>query len=103
MVPPLNQLPSPVPSTTATPAATPIGIWRLLAVAAPHLGALVVMLQTEVDFISRLGFALAWGILNAFWITLLGPPALSPRLSLTPLVLLVLVSCQLRRPDGDRP
>jgi Sulfatase len=88
MAPPLN----PVPSTTAATAATPIGIWRLLAVAAPHLGALLAMLDTETDFSSRLGFVLAWGILNFFWLALLRRPALSGALSLTLVVVLVLVS-----------
>src|SRR3954470_1359227 len=92
MVPPLNQGPSPVPSSTTATAATPIGIWRLLAVAAPHLGALVVLLQTETDFGSRLGFVLAWGILNFLWIALLRRPALSGALSLTLVVILVLLS-----------
>jgi hypothetical protein len=89
MPPPLDPVPS---TTTASTAAAPIGIWRLLAVAAPHLGALLVMLQTEVDFSSRLGFVLAWGILNCFWIALLRRPALSGALSLTLVVVLVLVS-----------
>jgi hypothetical protein len=85
--------PDPVPSTTAAAtAAAPIGIWRLLAVAAPHVGALVVMLQTETDFNSRLGFVLAWGILNCFWLALLRRPALSGALSLTLVVVLVLIS-----------
>ena len=52
------------------------GVWRLLAVGAPHLGALVVMLQTETDFGSRLGFVLAWGILNFMWIAVLRRPAM---------------------------
>src|SRR5438552_14687701 len=69
-----------------------IGVWRLLAVAAPQLGALAVMLDTEADFSSRLGFALAWGILNFFWLALLRRPALSGALSLTLVVVLVLVS-----------
>src|SRR3954463_5705308 len=69
-----------------------LGVWRLLAVAAPHLGALAVMLQTETDFASRLGFVLAWGILNFFWIALLRRPALSGALSLTLVVILVLLS-----------
>jgi hypothetical protein len=90
MPPPLDPVPS--TTTTASTAAAPIGIWRLLAVAAPHLGALLVMLQTEVDFSSRLGFVLAWGILNCFWIALLRRPALSGALSLTLVVVLVLVS-----------
>jgi hypothetical protein len=88
MVPPLH----PVPSTTARTAAAPIGIWRLLAVAAPHLGALAVMLQTETDFSSRLGFVLSWGILNCFFLALLRRPALSGALSLTLVVILVLLS-----------
>jgi sulfatase-like protein len=69
-----------------------IGIWRLLAVAAPHVGALVVMLQTESDFGARVGFLLAWGILNFLWIALLRRPALSGALSLTLVVILVLLS-----------
>src|SRR4051812_22858958 len=69
-----------------------LGIWRLLAVAAPHAGALVVMLQTETDFGSRLGFVLAWAILNFAWIALLRRPALSAALSLTLVVILVLLS-----------
>jgi hypothetical protein len=88
MAPPLT----PVPSNTAAAAATPVGIWRLLAVASPHLGALMAMLDTETDFSSRLGFVLAWGILNCFWLALLRRPALSGALSLTLVVILVLVS-----------
>src|ERR1700722_17430918 len=80
----------PVHVAAAGPAS--IGIWRLLAVAAPHLAALVVMLQTETDFAARAGFLLSWGILNFFWITLLRRPALSGALSLTLVVVLVLLS-----------
>ena len=40
----------------------------------------------------RIGFALAWGILNFFFIALLRRPALSGALSLTLVVLLVLLS-----------
>src|ERR1700692_674804 len=69
-----------------------IGIWRLLSVAAPHLAALAVMLQTETDLGSRTGFVLAWGILNFFWIALLRSPALSGALSLTLVLILVLLS-----------
>jgi len=68
------------------------GVWRLLAVAAPHLAALVVMFETETDFPSRLGFLLSWGILNFFWIALLRRPALSGALSLTLVVVLILLS-----------
>jgi hypothetical protein len=87
--------PAPNPGPTASVAATglaAIGIWRLLAVAAPHLAALVVMFQTEVDFSSRAGFLMSWGILNFFWIALLRRPALSGALSLTLVVVLILLS-----------
>ncbi len=69
-----------------------VGIWRLLAVAAPHLAALAVMLETETDFSSRTGFLLSWGILNFFWIAVLRRPALSGALSLTLVVVLILLS-----------
>jgi hypothetical protein len=88
---------APSPNSSSSSAAVAsglaaLGIWRLLAVAAPHLGALVVMLQTETDFGSRLGFVLAWGILNFSWITLLRRPALSGALSLSLVCILVLLS-----------
>ena len=87
--------PAPNPGPTASVAATglaAVGIWRLLAVAAPHLAALAVMFQTEVDFSSRAGFLMSWGILNFFWIALLRRPALSGALSLTLVVVLILLS-----------
>jgi hypothetical protein len=87
--------PAPNPGPSATVAANgvaSVGIWRLFAVAAPHLSALAVMLQTEADFGSRTGFLLSWGILNFFWIVLLRRPALSGALSLTLVVLLILLS-----------
>src|ERR1700743_47698 len=68
MAPPPNSGPS---TTVAAAGVASVGIWRRLAVAAPHLGALVVMFQTETDFPARAGFLLSWGILNLFWITLL--------------------------------
>ena len=63
-----------------------------MAVAATQLAALVLMLQTETDFGSRLGFLLSWGILNFFWISLLRRPVLSGALSLAMVVVLVLLS-----------
>jgi hypothetical protein len=87
--------PAPNPGSAAAVAAArlaSIGIWRLLAVAAPHLAALAVMLQTETDLGSRTGFLLSWGILNFFWIALLRRPALSGALSLTLVVVLILLS-----------
>jgi phosphoglycerol transferase MdoB-like AlkP superfamily enzyme len=69
-----------------------IGYWRLLAVAMPHLGALVIMLRTETDLGSRAGFLFAWGMLNFFFILWLRRPALSGAISLTLVVVLVLLS-----------
>src|SRR3954447_12719306 len=86
--------PNPGPSalTVAARGVAAIGIWRLLAVAMPHLAALVIMVRTESDFGSRCGFLLAWGAPNGLFIALLGPPALSGALSLTLVVVLVLLS-----------
>ncbi|MEH2515590.1 hypothetical protein V1279_001163 [Bradyrhizobium sp. AZCC 1610] len=85
--------PNPGPSATTLAAGlAAIGFWRLSAVAVPHMAALAVLLQTETDFGGRMGFALAWGILNFFFIALLRRPALSAALSLTLVVLLVLLS-----------
>src|SRR5450755_1890715 len=92
-VPSMAPAPNPGPSATVAPASlASVGFWRLLAVAAPHLAALAVMLQTEPDFGSRAGFLLSWGILNFFWIALLRRPALSGALSLTLVVVLILLS-----------
>jgi Sulfatase len=85
--------PNPGPSpAVATAGSAAIGVWRLLAVGAPHLAALAIMLQTEADFSARAGFLLSWGILNCFWIALLRRPALSGALSLTLVVVLILLS-----------
>ena len=80
------------PAAAITTGLAAIGIWRLLAVAAPHLAALAVMFQTETDFAARIGFLLSWGILNFFWIFVLRRPALSGALSLTLVVVLILLS-----------
>jgi hypothetical protein len=81
------------PAATSTAAGlAAVGIWRWLAVAAPHLAALTIMLATEVDLSARLGFLLTWAFLNCFWITLLRRPALSAALSLTLVVVLILLS-----------
>src|SRR5580700_5488218 len=91
--------PNPAPNPPSGPSAAAavgglalIGIWRLLAVAAPHLSALAIMVQTETDFGSRICFLLSWGILNCFFIALLRRPALSGALSLTLVVVLILLS-----------
>ena len=68
------------------------GIFGALAVAAPQLAALALMVQTETDFGSRLCFVLSWGVLNFVWLALLRRPALSGALTLTMVVVLVLLS-----------
>src|ERR1700730_10694985 len=90
--PDMAPAPNPGPSTAAAGGIASVGIWRLLAVAAPHLAGLHVRVQTETDFSSRAGFLLSWGILNFFWIALLRRPALSGALSLTLMVVLILLS-----------
>ncbi|HEY2248308.1 MAG TPA: sulfatase-like hydrolase/transferase, partial [Bradyrhizobium sp.] len=87
--------PAPNPGPSTAVAATGLGSFgmvRLLAVAAPQFGAMILMLQTEAGFDSRFCFILSWGILNLFWIALLRRPALSGALSLTMVVVLVLLS-----------
>src|SRR4030088_2578265 len=87
--------PAPNPGPTASVAAgglAAVGIWRLLALAAPHLAAPAVMFQTELSFSSRAGFLLEWALVNFFWIALLRRPALSGALSLTLVVVLILLS-----------
>src|SRR3977135_185146 len=91
------QVMAPPPNSSSSAAAVAsgiasIGIWRLPPLPGPHVAALVVMLQTETDFGARVGFLLAWGILNFLWIALLRRPALSGALSLTLVVILVLLS-----------
>src|SRR5258708_25979701 len=91
--PPMAPAPNPGPSaSTVVSGVAGIGMWRLSAVAAPHLAALAIMYQTETDFDSRIGFVLSWGILNFFFITLLRRPALSGALCLSLVVVLVLLS-----------
>src|SRR5207253_7283019 len=93
-VPPMAPAPNPGPSvlTVAARGVAAIGIWRLLAVAMPHLAALIIMVRTETDFGARAGFLLSWGILNFFFIALLRRPALSGALSLTLVAVLILLS-----------
>jgi hypothetical protein len=84
--------PGPFTAVTSRFGLASVGRLRLWAVTASHLAALVLMLQTEADFGSRLSFLLSWGILNFFWIALLRRPALSGALSLAMVVVLVLLS-----------
>ena len=109
MVPP-NPVPSP---TAASAAATPIGIWRLLAVAAPHLGARLVMLQTETDFTLAPRVSAGMGH-PEFLLYRAAPPSGAVRRAVAdaggdPGAAVAAQARhraddrQLRRPDGDRP
>jgi hypothetical protein len=65
---------------------------RIAMVAAPHLGALALMLATESDVVSRTAFILSWGLVNAFWLAVLRRPALSGLISFVQISLLVALS-----------
>jgi hypothetical protein len=65
---------------------------RIALIASLHLASLAIMASTEADFVAKLAFLLAWGILNFFWLGLTRRPAVSAALSLLMIVILVLVS-----------
>ena len=84
-----------VPSVSANAVATGLRerqAWRIALVAAPHLGALLLMAFTEADLVARTAFVLSWGALNAFWLVLLRRPGLSGLLSLALFALLFILS-----------
>src|ERR1700732_2005680 len=58
----------------------------------PHLAAFAIMLLTEWTATAMTAFALAWGILNFFWLALTRRPILSGVLSLSMMTVLVLLS-----------
>src|SRR6516165_2774234 len=58
----------------------------------PHLTAFAIMLATERTVTAMAAFALAWGILNFFWLALTCRPVISGALSLVIMTLLVLLS-----------
>jgi hypothetical protein len=76
-----------VPATAGT-----VSRWQTGAIALPHLAAMAIMIATETDSVSRIGFLLSWAILNCFWIVLLRRPGLSGALSLIMIVVLILAS-----------
>ncbi len=53
------------------------GLWRVALVVAPQLAALLVLVVTEIDTISRAAFLLSWIALNLFLIVLTRRPAIS--------------------------
>ena len=88
MAAPFNPIP-PLPSIAAP---APVSIYRLAAVAAPHIAGLVIMWRTETDLSSRVALLFARGILNIGWIAVFRRPALSAALSLTMVMVLILLS-----------
>ena len=61
-------------------------------VAAFHLAALIVMVQTEAGLLSKTIFLLTWGLLNFFWLSVLRRPAIAAALSLALIVALIQLS-----------
>jgi len=68
------------------------GFSRLALLAAPQLVAIAIMVATETRPIEIASFLFAWGILNFFWLALLGRPAVAGTLSLAMVTVLVLLS-----------
>jgi hypothetical protein len=68
------------------------GFVRPALVLLPHFIALVIMVATEATATAMAAFALAWGILNFFWLALTRRPMLAATLSLTMMTVLVLLS-----------
>jgi hypothetical protein len=66
--------------------------WFAAIVTSIHILAFAIMLWSEVDFVARTIFVLAWGFLNFSWLAVLRRPALSAALSLGVLVILILLS-----------
>src|SRR5690349_9849523 len=52
-------------------------------IALPHLVALAILLWTEDNLVAQLAFALGWGALNCFWLTLFRRPGFAGAVSLT--------------------
>ena len=61
-------------------------------IALPHIIALTILLLTEDNFVAQVVFALAWSLLNCFWLMVLRRPGFAGALSLTFVVLLILLS-----------
>jgi hypothetical protein len=65
---------------------------RVWLIAALHLAAVVIMVNSEDELFDRIAFALVWIILNCFWLTLLRRAAIAALLSLTMIVALIMLS-----------
>jgi hypothetical protein len=68
------------------------GFGRLALAFLPHIAAFAIMLATEATATAMAAFALAWGILNFFWLALTRRPVLSGVLSLAMMAVLIVLS-----------
>jgi hypothetical protein len=71
---------------------TSAGLWRVALAAAPQVAALVILIVTEVDTISRVAFLLSWITVNLLLIAVTRRPAISGAVSLAMLGVLILLS-----------
>src|SRR3984893_12877551 len=65
---------------------------RIALIAALHFAALGLMAWSEVAVVPKTVFLLAWGLLNFFWLAVLGRPPAAAALSLVMIVVLILLS-----------
>jgi hypothetical protein len=89
MPPILSSLASRLPLSAVL---TSQGLLRLAPAAMLHIGALAIMLWSEIDLVSMAAYVLAWGLLNFIWLVLLRRPALSAALSFVMIIALIVIS-----------
>src|SRR5690242_12614157 len=70
----------------------PLWLMRVAPLALLHLAAFAIMLWSEINVLSMVVFALAWGVLNGLWLVLLRRPVLAAALSLVLFAVLIMVS-----------
>jgi len=68
------------------------GAAKAALVAAFHLAALVIMLQTEIGLTQKATFLFTWGLLNFFWLAVLRRPTTAAAFSLAMIVALIQLS-----------
>jgi hypothetical protein len=68
------------------------GALKAALVAAFHLAAIIIMVQTEDSIVAMAIFLFTWGLLNFFWLAVLRRPAIAAALSLALIVALIVLS-----------
>src|SRR4029077_15039212 len=68
------------------------GAAKAALLAAFHLAALIIMVQTEVALHQKAIFLCTWGLLNFFWLAVLRRPAMAAALSLGMIIALIQLS-----------